>query len=107
MVVLIDSTTLLPQPTRGARLRIGELDPLRANPAAATADAALVIDQRDGVGRRRRIIPGPLRHRPHALRASVTATGRAAAQPAPFASNRQATSHLLPVDLRLDDPEPG
>jgi len=47
---------LLPQPTRDARLPVREFDPLCANAAAATDEAALPIDQRDGVGRPWQII---------------------------------------------------
>ena len=67
---------LLPQPTGDARLGVRELDPLGPNPAAATADTALLIDQRYGVCRPGQIIPGPLLRRPHTGSPSTTPTAR-------------------------------
>ena len=67
---------LLPQPTGDARLGVRELDPLGSNPAAVSADAALLIDQRHGVCRPGQIIPGPLLHRPYPGGPSTTSTAR-------------------------------
>ena len=63
---------LLPQAPRDPRLRIGELDPLGANPAVAAPDPPLRIDQRDRMRRPRHIVPGPLARRSHATRPPST-----------------------------------
>lgn len=98
---------LLSQPARHPRLGVRELDPLGANPAVATDDAALPIDQRDRVGRPRQIIPDSLRHRPYAARPAATAAARVPSPPAPLDLNCQAASRMLPVALGMHDPEPG
>ena len=97
---------LLPQPTRDARLRVREFDPLCANPAAATNDAALAIDERDRMGCPRQIIPGPLLHRSHAARASPTSTARVAL-PAAFQMHPKSTGPRVVRTLKGLHPKSG
>jgi hypothetical protein len=96
-------TNLLPQPTRDARLRVRELNPLRPNPAATTHHPSLPIDQRHRMGRPRQIIPGPRLRRPHAPCPPATAAARVAP---PVAFHQHAHSAGCRIILALDPLDP-
>jgi hypothetical protein len=80
---------LLSQPSRDARLRIGELDPLGADAAVATDDPALAIEERHVMRRPGQVVPGSIAGRPHASGAPPTAAARVAPDAAPLNPNHQ------------------
>jgi hypothetical protein len=96
---------LLTQPARDPRLRIGELDALGPNPAVATPEPPLSIDQRHRMGGPRHIVPGPIPDRSHATHVATAATPRIPAQAPPLNPDRQPTVGRLAVAFRRDHPK--
>jgi hypothetical protein len=84
---------LLAQAPRDARFRVRELDPLGANPAATTPDAALPIYQGHWVRGPWQIVPCPFLRRAHVARPPATPTARITVT-APFNMQAYSTSRL-------------
>jgi hypothetical protein len=81
----------LAQASRDACLRVGELDALGANPAAAAPDAALWVDQRHVMLRPRQILPRPIPTRSDPSGSSATSAAAIAPHATAFDPNRQPT----------------
>ena len=95
----------LAQPAREASVAIGEPDPLRANPAGPTLDAALRVDQRHPVLGPGQVVPGPYPVISHAPGSSSTAGAFVAADASPFNPYAHARIQCVPLPLDPLDPK--